>query len=475
MRINIKIRIIFWAILLLAIFWFLAGGVVPSGEISYSKDFKKENDFIQKLSPAERVQTTEDGGQRIIANPVYFSLRTPRTFDQAKVTIRYKNDYKIPLIELGTLVDNTVWRYDLKPIENSLLDDLETSWQKIFFNGVSFYQKNSDYGSIESFLSSLPDNEKIATYNYFLKSEYKIADYSSSSKPQKLSGFRPLQGGWQALTYISGEDIDFKFVLEDQNHNDDQDSVEIFLYYKNEIIDSLLLEDTEDIRDQDRFSAHFKAPNLPEGVYKIELKANDDIITNVLITPQTKFSLFGKFELAKKEKKNFKIFTDSQQVSFTTVYPDRLQTIELASTSVEILQTYKQFSSILKTQSTSTKLVELSLEGDGLIMGGDGAFAFAESAYFNPNIQKAIAPLDFEQSGINYVISRYQVPENSGEWKVKTQSFDLKSAYREKGKYSFIISVPDLKIKDEKYLEINEIKVHLSGRTLIEKIKEIIN
>ncbi len=54
--------------------------------------------------------------------------------------------------------------------------------------------------------------------------------------------------------------------------------------------------------------------------------------------------------------------------------------------------------------------------------------------------------------------------------------FDLRGAYREDGKYTFLISAPGLNPNDalDDYLEIEEIKVELKGKTLIEKIREVI-
>ncbi len=54
-----------------------------------------------------------------------------------------------------------------------------------------------------------------------------------------------------------------------------------------------------------------------------------------------------------------------------------------------------------------------------------------------------------------------------------TVELDIKHAYREDGKYSFMISVPGLKAEDKvnDNLEIYSLEVKLSGRTLWEKIK----
>ena len=104
--------------------------VVPSGKITYVYDFKKDNYFISKLTPDARVEERQNNKQKIIGDPVYFSLRTPRRFNKAKLTLKYKRckqepqcaPANLPIIEVGALVDKTVWRYDLEPIENYIME-----------------------------------------------------------------------------------------------------------------------------------------------------------------------------------------------------------------------------------------------------------------------------------------------------------------------------------------------------------------
>ena len=117
----IKFRIIFWLILAGIVSWLLYMAIVPSGQITYVSDFSSSNYFIKKLSPAERVEIPVNGVQNIIGDPVYFSLRTPRRFDSAILTIKYKNETGLPIIETGVLVDKKIWRYDLEPKENKII------------------------------------------------------------------------------------------------------------------------------------------------------------------------------------------------------------------------------------------------------------------------------------------------------------------------------------------------------------------
>lgn len=90
----------------------------------------------------------------------------------------------------------------------------------------------------------------------------------------------------------------------------------------------------------------------------------------------------------------------------------------------------------------------------------------------------------------NKTLDGYLAPRTEGDWKVAEAEFDLKRAYREFYKYSFLISVPGLKddpsaawinsgqagsgqVPDD-YLEIKEIKIDFFGTTLLDKIKRMI-
>ncbi|MBU4375493.1 hypothetical protein KKH38_03260, partial [Patescibacteria group bacterium] len=97
--------------------------IVPSGKISYvRRDFgispPNYNYFISKLTPEDRVALTSEAklpagslaSWKITGDPVYFSLRTLRKFDKAKLTLKYKNENALPIIEAGILADSVVWR-----------------------------------------------------------------------------------------------------------------------------------------------------------------------------------------------------------------------------------------------------------------------------------------------------------------------------------------------------------------------------
>jgi hypothetical protein len=473
-----KIRIIFWSILAIIVGWILYMGIVPSGKITYGYDFKRPGFFLGPLRPLERASQTGKHTVKISGDPAYMTLRTPRKFDQARLTIEYRDINadcatctKSQIIEAGALVDQYAWSYDLQPVENGVLDDLKNKWLFLEKDGILLMQKNQKYSSIERFLANLPPTEKIATYNFGLQSDYTLPNYVALKQEQIMN--RALRGAYQFYTYIRNENLDFVFKFSDLNKNKDQDPIELNVYFQGEKLKSLNLSDDGNTTDDNKESSvremKLWMQNLPEGAYKIELKANDDIITQSIKTKQSKLAFIHNLWLHKtgRNENGIRMITDSRELNAKTTYPDSLQAIRLGKDQeLRIVETYKQFSAkIIKRP-----IAEIELAKDGVILAGDGLFSFEQGNFFDPVIKKIDRNFDAEKEGIEYVIASYTPPADQGRFKTAVLDIDLTRAYREDYKYSLMISIPGLKADDniDDGIEIANIKVELTGKNIWE-------
>jgi len=451
-------------------------GLVPSGNITYSYDFDKNNFFISKLSPNTRVGEIENDKQRIIADPVYFSLRTSRKFNKAKLGIYYKsNNTDRPIIETGVMVDGTIWRYDLKPVQNKIIDELCNSWNIIEDGDLLFCQKENNFSTIDEFLISTTSSEKIALYNYKLDRDFILADYSTSTVERIID--ISLRGAYQFYTYIKNETMDFEFSFLDMNNNKDADRIDINLYYNDLLIDTRHLDDDgnnlDDKKESELRKIELRIPNLPEGVYKIELRVNDDIITREIKSKQKIISFINKINIDNDGTKNIFIYTDSQRLEATTIYPDNLQTIKVGNTEIAVSESYKQFSSVLEASVASSGLHQIILEKDGLVISGNGMFSFSEDGLVNPKFKKVDENLDLTNVKLEYILADYKSPENIDGWNYSRVDIDLSKAYREDRTYSFILSIPGLKIDVlNDFIEIDKIEIELEGDTLFDLLKK---
>jgi len=484
MEINIqKLRLILWLILACFLVFFLWMGVVPVGKITYSRDFNHENEsyFLKKLTPKERIMLSENGTQKIIGELAYFFLYTPRTFDKAKMIIKYKSES--PIIEAGVLMDKKYWNYNLRPVENKFIDKLMAEWDSVRKDNLILLQREKKLDSVDQFLENFPNLNKVALYNHQLNQDFLLADYASSSEKNVLNfSFR---GNYRFYTYIKDEDLDFSFKFFDINKDKEADPIDVNLYYNNELIDNLHLEDDgieTDIGEttEDRL-LEMKSVGLPEGVYKIEVKVSDDIVTEKIETRQKKLAFMNKIWIYKADSatpnadhankfnenggENFSVFTDAKDLRAQTTNPASVQKIKIGDKILDVKETYKQFGVLLKEKES-----EVVIEKSDIMIAGNGVFSFSKEAMLNPSIKKVDS--SFSSEGIDYILAEYTGPKESDGWKMAEIELGLKGAYREDGEYSFMITGSGL--SEEKPLELDRISIELEGRSLWEKIGEIL-
>lgn len=461
----ITIRVFLWLILAVILGWFGYMKIVPTGKISYVYNFNKPGFFIGKLSPAARVKISQTGAE-IKGDPVYFSLRPPRRFEKASVTVKFKNTTDFPVVEAGLLNDKVAWGYDLKPLQNKIIDQLALVWSVVYGqNGARLIEREKKYGTVEKFLSDLPASNEIALYDYSLKNKFLLDQYQPEKEKQLIDySFR---GSYQFYTYIKNEDLDYVFNFIDLNVNRDNDPVDIKVYSPDGLIRAEHLAD--DLAAGSERQVSLKIANPPAAVYRLSVTANDDIITKKIATKQSQFAIINKVWLAGQNQKNLVLYTNSRQVSAQTINPASLGGIRVGETVLNLRETYKQFS--LKTLSQPAKI---ELAKDDIIISGDGVFSFAEARLLDPRFRNVDKNIEISQGKINYILTNYKEPLESGEWRLATASFDLTKAYQENGQYQFLISIPGLKAEEPASgaLLIKEIKIDLLGTSLREKFNK---
>ncbi|PIT94014.1 hypothetical protein COU00_01240 [Candidatus Falkowbacteria bacterium CG10_big_fil_rev_8_21_14_0_10_43_11] len=466
-----RIRLILYSILILILLFLIYQAIVPFGKIIYNVSFCDNSFFISKLKPKERVGEINKLGctQKIIGEPVYFNLNTQRTFNEAKLTLTYRDDGGNNIIELGLQADKQK-NYFLKPLENKIVDSL--SWNKIEQDGVVLLQREQKFKSIDEFLINIPPREEILTYQYNLTPRQKIASYSPSTQLTTIN--QPLRGAYQFYTYVKNEPLDFNLTFSDLNINQGADDVKIVVYYQNKPITEKTLPDARGGEEgRQKTSAgdfNLNLSDLQEGFYKIAVNANDDVITEKISTAQKIASFINRIWLANNNNEGAAtLFSDAPEVTISTLNAASLQTVLVNKQELIIPETYRQFS--LPTRQNKS---EIKIAKSDVIISGAGVFSFADNSLYNPDYKKMTKASDVDAEKVNYIITTYSPAQTTGEWKTKTVSFDLTNAFRYENNYNFMISAPGLIADDgaEDYVEIKNIKIELKGKTLLEKIKE---
>ncbi|MFZ4631991.1 MAG: hypothetical protein ACOYL8_02135 [Patescibacteria group bacterium] len=478
-----KFRFVLGLILLIIIFVFLYLKVVPFGKVTYSRDytasFGSGKGFINGFTPLERVDFKSGDVPKLVGDPVYFSLFTPRTFDKAKITIIYKDNLSIdtPIIEAGVLADNIVWRYDLTPIDNKALDYLMLRWSLIEENGTIFLQKEKKYNTLSEFendlgrgeLKACPEGleECLAIYNYESNYKYRIPNYKPALP---LIIDKPLRGTHQFYVYLDKEPLRLDFSFVDLNQSLKPSPIEVIVSSDKGIIMSKSASDNKanlgDSKIEEK-NLVLEKNNLPTGVYKVEVKITDDMVIKKIVSSLDRLAFINKIYPVSNNG-GLNIYTDASNLQVKALNPASLQGINFGGKDFVLDETYKQFNFELKDDSKS-KLIKIAK--DDIVLENNGVFSFSEASLFNPSLQKADRYFSVKTLA-NYVVANYKKPSEADGFKTANFELNLKGAYRENGKYSFMISVPGLKsddnIKDN--LEIYKIKIELEGRTIWQKI-----
>ena len=416
----LRIGLIILAILLVV--FILAKDLALGGSLVVKTDFKKFTSFVSLLVPEKRTEIKKEG-VNIVAEPVYFDLALPRDFSQTILQFTYQNENS-SFIEVGANVGDTGWQ--LKPLENKILDNL--NWAHLEEGGLILFQREPKYKSIHDFIFNLPAIKEIATYNYDLNYDYKIADYKPADKFTQLN--QAIDSSYKFLTYIKNEPLHFEFVLDGNGNEINEESTVLNIYNsQNENLKSFYPEDNKIIAD---------LPDLAEGVYKLELTVPEMTITKTIKTKQQYLSFINQLNLLAPAD----LTTESHNLYFLTFDNAGLQKIKLGKTELAIDNLGVKFE-----QNLEPGLKNLSIPKGNLQVTGKGLFAFEPSQYFNPLTTKVIKNTDFTKEKINYVLADYQLPTSKTGLKIKTVTFNLFDKSIKNGKLRFVISVPDLNSK----------------------------
>lgn len=479
------ILLIFWLILAGLIVWFK---VLPGGKATYSVsypagfNFLGAKGFIGHLTPVDRVVVKEGENAEIIGDPVYFSVFTPRTFNEAKVTVTYQDNLttSTPIVEAGVLVDNIVWRYQLAPLQNKLLETAFSNWTSTNSGNLLLLQKNKNFSSVEEFLNTLKTEPKkicnnqdikfcLATYNIDVASTYSGLDYNKFN-PINI----PLKGAHQFYFLLDDKtDLKFDFYFADLNLDKKSDPIVVSVYKDNNKIYSTTVEDafggegTGEVRDL-FVPISYANSVYKEGLYKLEVKVGEDIVIKKISRAPSALNIIGKIHPVTVGNLPLSFWTDSSFVKLTTNNPVSRQTINFGGDRFSLSEPYQQF----EFSSKESGLKKIILEKDDVILETDGVFSLAPEEFFNPDFKKVDEHFVLN-SNTDYILAKYELPtELANNFKQASVVLNTKEAYRENGKYSFMISVPGLSLAKEGNLKISDIKIEFSGRTLLDKIKE---
>tara|TARA_Y100000310_G_C20685019_1_gene818424 strand:- start:828 stop:2345 length:1518 start_codon:yes stop_codon:yes gene_type:complete len=485
----IKLAIYLVPVFLLS--WLISRDVVSSGELDASYDFTELSPFVSVLRPADRVEEPieEANGniyQTITNQPVYFDVRRPRRFDTARVTISYRN-HDQPVFQLGALVDNEIWQFDLKPLENKALDQLyndKLHWTSLRQGKTVLFQQGEEYLTVQDFLGNRPDPNRIAIYNHNIDQDFRLPNYRPSSPDEPLVINKSLRGRHRLLVYLENEPLDINFLIQDTNRSANEDFIDLkVLSLDGGLVFDKFISDDGLVEERGVYQAaeaiNLQVPDLAAGVYRIEFSTTDDVFIRQITSRQHKLVFIDDIYLAdnvgysddfdQQRLEPSSIFTNGRRFDAYTSHIEGLQAIRLADEVVTVSQTHQKFGASLP-DSKSAKSVYVPK--NDIRLSTKGLWSFSHDSFFNPFLRDLADGEPVDANTISYVLADYEQPVYDGEWRQATVEFPARVYYQADNKLHFVLSLPYLQLGD-KGIDINSIQVSLIDKPL--SVKEILS
>jgi hypothetical protein len=477
-----RLRLAWLGLIFLICFIFLWLKIIPGGEVTYTRDYSKffnsGQGFIYNFTPQDRVNEATGELPKIIGDPVYFSVFTPRPFSKAQLTISYYRhlNRETPIIEAGVLADNIVWRYDLQAIENRIIDNLKSSWH-ILSQEPLILQVDDNYQDKDQFIFDLENNSLkdcgdgnpincLAVYNYDIEVSPKL---SFPESERALTIDVPLRGAHSIYVYVSKPNLNFNFEFVDLNLEKNSDPISLILSQGQEIIASSDLPDTNNLSSSEQEELKelsLSVLGMSEGVYKLDVRISDDVVIKK-IESSTNRLVFSRKIWPVSYGKDIEVYTDANYLFLKALGPASVQSFTFGKQDFSLQEPYLKKEYNLLNPEEINKII---LEKDDVILENSGVFSFSEDIFFNPQLKRVDSYFQ-PTSDVKYIIADYQSPEQIGDGRlVQSAEFNMTGVYREKGRYNFVISIPNLETDENTYLEIEKIDIKFSGRTIWQKL-----
>lgn len=454
-------------VIFLGLLW---ADIAPSGVRIIKIPIDQVSPFVDRFLPDDRLlglQTDSDGQafETILDEPVYFSVHLPATeFETLEVELEFKSD--APILELGPLIDIYAQAYDLRPLQNTVIDSSE--WSRLEQDGTLLLSRYGDVESISDWLSNLPDRSRIATYHYDLSTPFRLGSYTplSGERDYQVS----LRGFHKYITYIKNENFHLETTFWDMNRTSGADDVSIRVLDENgEVMLEKSLADDGDTREDQAPSQQtviLDGRAWPEGVYSVELKGTSDIFWREIKTSQRYLTFINRLYFGDEvgylaESRPVTFYTGAKRLTFETYHADATQRVELGSQTILLPKSHEK----VKQTVTDRGVVRGYAPRGDIYVTGDGKFALSADAYFDPDPIKLGPLTDLESLGIDYIVAQYQVPTKLGDWSRGQAVFDLASTPHPDGSITFAISVPEI-IELQKTTEVRAINLRLEKTPL---------
>jgi hypothetical protein len=348
---------VLFALTILGFLFLINQNYAPAGKMTLVSDLKQKVPFLETtgFEGAEKVLADKVYYKRMAFTPATLTLNLPRLFKKVTIELKYQTPQSAILV--------SAQKKESKNYLSEILDvPVPQDWERIDDDGktITLFQKskrNEDlstsleedettsqqgskqkpakvYENISQFLSDLEnlikENRKIAYLKYDPGFKIKIPGYQKSNK---ISTFdKPLRGSHTIETYLGeNEDLDFKFYYKDVDRKKGVDNIEIIVSQNEEIFHKKIPD--KNAKNLQEF--HLFLPKQKEGRYEISWQTTKDIFIEKIEMGQKYFAFKDQVFLANANQQ-VSLFTNANNLNFSTVHKEGLQTIKTEKLPEEI-------------------------------------------------------------------------------------------------------------------------------------------
>lgn len=426
--------------------------LAPSGVFTVSAATTERSPYVNRILPQDRAPLDASGDYlTLIDEPGYFSVNVPDGYTSVDVTVEYRNHGQ-PIIELGALTDIFSQSYDLRPLENTVVDALD--WQEDTVEGVRVLQRE-DAVNVNTFLTNPPPLWQIATYHADLPTAYRDAAYVPLGHTQTLDA--SLRGYHKFATYIKDEAFSFTFGFTDMNRTEGSDAgvVRVWNDQGQPVLEKFFDDDGNTAESQGHEGVQYltlTGEGWSEGVYTVELSGTSDIFWRTITTPQRFVTFVNRMYIGddvgyRDGDRRTSFITNAKHFVFETYHADSAEEVTLGGVALQLPESHEK----VRYDVAEQGLVAGYTDKGDLFMTGDGLFALTDGSFFNPYPVRMNAYTDLDALNVDYVLTTYEPPTPLGDgWSSATATFDLAHVYQAEGSATFLLSAPGIAERDGK-------------------------
>lgn len=281
------------------------------------------------------------------------------------------------------------------------------------------------FASVADFLGLPPDPKRTLLFNTTLP-PLPLPGYTQAKENTVLA--TSLRGSHEIVTYVGkGEKLSYAFTIQNINRHGGNDSFSVsvnddgatVLTRKVKAIGS---EKATGIPSEEQ-TLVVEKEGLPEGVYSLAIKTDDDVFIKRIETAQRYVMFAHAIYIAENEeyqavlgRSTFSpttLVTDGTTLSALTAHAAGLQTLTAGSTRLMVDQVKKIVQKKLTRPQTT-----LVVPKNDIKLSSDGYFAFSQDQMFTLPPQYAEYMPGMDLAGYDFILADYPQPQQQGDWLV---------------------------------------------------------